>query len=157
MTMATLEDALIYATNAHKGQTDKAGLPYILHPIQVMLQMDTDEERILALCHDIPEDTNRTAHDVAHDLWMSAEWETWLGVLTHAKGTPYEDYIKQIRLYPTATKVKLADMNHNMSRLNGLPENDRARLLKKYQQGMKMLIPCHETCSGKNLSTRPGL
>jgi (p)ppGpp synthase/HD superfamily hydrolase len=141
MTMATLQDALIYATKAHKGQIDKAGLPYILHPIQVMLQMNTDEERILALCHDIPEDTNKTPHEVAYDLGMSGEWETWLGVLTHAKSVPYEDYIKQIKLYPTASKVKLADMNHNMLRLNELPEKDRTRLLKKYQQGMKLLIP----------------
>jgi hypothetical protein len=141
MTMATLEDALIYATKAHKGQIDKAGLPYILHPIRVMLQMNTNEERILALCHDIPEDANKTPYEVAYDLGMSGEWETWLGVLTHEKDIPYEDYIKRIKLYPIATKVKLADMNHNMSRLNGLPEKDRMRLLKKYQQGMKLLIP----------------
>jgi (p)ppGpp synthase/HD superfamily hydrolase len=71
---ATLEDALLYAIEAHKGQRDKSNLPYILHPISVMLQMDTDEERILALCHDIAEDTLKSPHDVARDLGMNSEW-----------------------------------------------------------------------------------
>ena len=82
---ATLEDALLYAVKAHKGQRDKSNLPYILHPLSVMLQMDTDEERILALCHDIAEDTSKSPHEVAHDLGMDSEWEKWLVVLTHVE------------------------------------------------------------------------
>jgi (p)ppGpp synthase/HD superfamily hydrolase len=136
---ATLEDALLYAIEAHKGQRDKSNLPYILHPISVMLQMDTDEERILALCHDIAEDTSKSPHDVAYDLGMNSEWETWLDALTHRKDMPYLDYIKQIKLYPTASKVKLADLNHNLSRLKNLPGKDQERLAKKYEGGIKAL------------------
>jgi len=136
---ATLEDALLYAIEAHRGQKDKSSLPYILHPISVMLQMDTDEERILALCHDIAEDTSKSPHDVAHDLGMNSEWETWLDALTHRKAMPYVDYIKQIRLYPTAAKVKFADLNHNLSRLKNLPVEDQERLSKKYAAGIEAL------------------
>ena len=138
--MTELEDALLYAIKAHKGQKDKSGFPYILHPLHVMLQMDSDRERILALCHDIAEDTSKSPHDVAHDLGMDSEWESWLTVLTHIEGVPYADYIKQIKDYPIAAKVKLADMKHNISRLNNLPAKDRARLLKKYGEGIKLLL-----------------
>jgi (p)ppGpp synthase/HD superfamily hydrolase len=136
---ATLEDALLYAIEAHRGQKDKSNQPYILHPISVMLQMDTDEERILALCHDIAEDTSKSPHDVAHDLGMNSEWETWLDALTYRKDIPYLDYIKQIRLYPTAAKVKLADLNHNLSRVKNLPAEDQERLSKKYAGGIEAL------------------
>lgn len=136
---ATLEDALLYAIEAHRGQKDKSNQPYILHPISVMLQMDTDEERVLALCHDIAEDTSKSPHDVACDLGMSPEWEIWLDALTHRKDIPYLDYIKQIKLYPTAAKVKLADLNHNLSRVKNLPAEEQERLLKKYAGGIEAL------------------
>lgn len=136
---ATVERALIYATRSHRGQKDKRGLPYILHPIAVMLQMETDEERILALCHDIPEDTVRSAQDVAEDLGMSDAWATSLEVLTHPPNMPYEEYILRIKPYPMAVKVKLADMDHNMSRLEGL--EDKERLMKKYTKGRELLTP----------------
>ena len=135
----TLEDALLYAVKAHKGQRDKSNLPYILHPLSVMLQMDTDEERILALCHDIAEDTSKSPRDVAYDLGMSDEWATWLAVLTHEKGEPYLDYIRRIKPYPIAVKVKLADLEHNLSRLKNLPAEDQGRLLKKYKGGIEAL------------------
>jgi (p)ppGpp synthase/HD superfamily hydrolase len=138
---ATLEDALLYAIEAHRGQKDKSNLPYILHPISVMLQMDTDEERILALCHDIAENTSKSPHDVASDLGMNSEWEAWLDALTHRKDVPYLDYIKVIKLYPTAVKVKLADLSHNLSRLKNLPAEDQGRLSKKYKGGIEALRP----------------
>ena len=135
----TLEEAIEYAAKAHKGQKDKSNLPYILHPLSVMLQMDTDEERILALCHDIAEDTSKSPHEIACDLGMDSEWETLLDVLTHKKSVPYLDYIKTIKLYPAAVKVKLADLEHNLSRLKNLPNEDQARLLKKYNSGIEAL------------------
>lgn len=136
---ATLEDALLYATKAHRGQKDKAGLPYILHPINVMVQMGSEEAMILALCHDIAEDSNKSPQQVAKDLGMSPEWATWLDALTHKKGVSYADYIKSIKPYPMAVEVKLADMKHNLSRLEGLPEKDKTRLMKKYQGGISAL------------------
>jgi len=134
----TLETAMIYAIKAHRGQKDLQGLPYVLHPIAVMLQMDTDEERILALCHDIPEDTGKPSQQVAKDLGMSPEWAVWLEALTHKKDTPYEEYIRGIKPYPTAVKVKMADMAHNVSRLEGLDDKDKR--LKKYENAMKLII-----------------
>ena len=135
----TLEEAIEYAAEAHKGQKDKSNLPYILHPLSVMLQMDTDEERILALCHDIAEETSKSPHEIACDLGMDSEWETLLDVLTHKKSVPYLDYIKRIKPYPTVVKVKLADLEHNLSRLKNLPMEDQARLLKKYNSGIEAL------------------
>lgn len=134
---ATVEDALIYATKAHKGQKDLAGLPYILHPIAVMLHMDTDEERILALCHDISEDTAKRPIDVAKELGMTDEWATWLEALTHKPGQSYEEYLNELKPYPVAVKVKLADITHNLSRLEGLP--DKNQRLEKYNKGLKSL------------------
>lgn len=134
----TLETAIIYAIKAHRGKKDLQGLPYVLHPIAVMLQMDTDEERILALCHDISEDTNMTAEMVANALNMSDEWATWLDALTHKKNMPYEDYIEGIKPYPVAVRVKIADMKHNLSRLDGLEDKDRRKV--KYEKGLKLII-----------------
>jgi len=141
MKPATIEDALIYAIKAHKGQVDKSGFPVILHPIIVMLQMHTNEERILALCHDIPEDTGKSPHLIALDLGMGYEWETWLDVLTHKNHEPYQDYIKKIAPHPIAVKVKLADMNHNINRLIGLPEEEgKICSLSKIYQHVALLV-----------------
>lgn len=104
-----------------------------------MLEMDTDEERILALCHDIAEDTSKSPHEIASDLGMDSEWETWLTVLIHKKGMPYLKYINQIKPYTAAAKVKLADLKHNLSRVKNLPPEDQGRLLKKYTGAIEVL------------------
>jgi len=56
--MSTLQRAIEIAVEAHKGQTDKAGMPYILHPLRLMFQMKTDNEKIAAVLHDVVEDSD---------------------------------------------------------------------------------------------------
>jgi len=63
--MATLERAIAIAAAAHAGQVDKAGQPYILHPLRVMLRVATEHERIAAVLHDVVEDTDVTLHTLA--------------------------------------------------------------------------------------------
>jgi hypothetical protein len=58
--MSTLEHAIALAACAHAGQVDKAGQPYILHPLRVMLRLSGADERIVAVLHDVVEDTPRT-------------------------------------------------------------------------------------------------
>ena len=120
--------AIIIAYNAHINQKDRSGLPYILHPIHLAEQMDTEEECIVALLHDVVEDTFSTTIIDA------------LKLLTHDKDTDYFEYIERIKTNPLAVKVKLADLKHNSdeTRLENITEKDIARN-KKYIKAIKML------------------
>lgn len=115
MTMTTLlETAIRIALDAHAGETDKAGQPYILHPLTLMLQMRTDEERIVAVLHDVVEDSAVTLDDLARAGFGAAVLEA-LALLTHdTAATAYDDYIAALAGNPLARAVKLADLAHNM-------------------------------------------
>jgi GTP diphosphokinase / guanosine-3',5'-bis(diphosphate) 3'-diphosphatase len=104
--------AITFAVKAHGGQLDKAGQPYILHPLRVMLSMKTETGRICAVLHDVLEDTDVTKNDIigAFGVDIYAVVET----LTKRKDEDYFDYIKRIRPHPTAKAVKLADLHDNM-------------------------------------------
>ena len=132
--------AIIIAYNAHMGQVDKAGIPYILHPVHLAEQMDTEEECIVALLHDVVEDTNVTMEELEKEF--SKTVIDALNLLTHDKETDYMEYIKQIKTNPIATKVKLADLKHNsdQTRLEGIQEKELDPTKpKKYQEAMKYL------------------
>ncbi len=133
--MLTLEDVLIFASKAHMGQKDLSGKPYILHPIAVMNSMDTDTERIVALLHDVTEDTKYTLEDL-RQIGITEEINTALCLLDKNNHENYEAMIKKIKHYPLARKVKIADLEHNMDlrRIIGreeMDEKDTARI-KKY-------------------------
>ena len=134
-----LEKALEVAYQAHQGQRSFAGRPYIFHPIRVMEQMDTDEERIVALLHDTVEDTYVTLDHLAD--WFSSTVVEAVDALTHRDGVPYLEYIeKQVALNPLATKVKLADLQDNM-RVDRLPKvtAGSAKRLIQYGQAVQIL------------------
>jgi (p)ppGpp synthase/HD superfamily hydrolase len=136
--MLTLEDAIIYATKAHKGQKDLSGQPYILHCLAVMMQMDTDTERIIAVLHDVIEDTKTSFRKLYADLNITEEMIDCLSLLSRLPNQDYFEYIKEIKKNPTARKIKIADLMHNMDfhRTLGreeMTEKDKNRIAKYYK------------------------
>ena len=136
--MPTLEDAIILATNYHKEQVDKAGEPYILHPMRVMLSMETTGEKIVAILHDVLEDTDTTLSYL--EEFFPGKLLVSVNALTHREGESYQHYLNRIPMYATAIRVKLADLRDNLSILS-LPEiKDRdVRRIKKHYDAYKFL------------------
>jgi (p)ppGpp synthase/HD superfamily hydrolase len=128
-----LEDAVLLAVQAHKGQTDKAGEPYILHLFRVMLRMEEEESRIIAVLHDVVEDTPVTL-DELRAAGYSERVLAALDALTRRKGEDYSAFIERVASNPVSRRVKLADLadNMNLERLPTVSDADRDRL-RKYQ------------------------
>jgi (p)ppGpp synthase/HD superfamily hydrolase len=139
--MSQLEKAIEIAFQAHKGDVDRAGQPYILHPLHVMMQMDSEEAQITAVLHDVVEDSDITLADLA-DSGFSTGVIDALALLTHDReSVAYEYYIAAIKGNPLAEKVKLADLENNMDirRLQApLSEEDLERL-NKYRRAWIVL------------------
>lgn len=131
--------ALKIAVEAHAGQTDKAGVPYILHPIHVAYAMETEEAFAAALLHDVLEDSDYTTSDL-RDAGIPENVLEALELLTHRKGTPYLEYIRALKENPIARAVKIADLAHNIDieRLPAVTERDLERV-HKYKTAMTIL------------------
>ena len=138
-TSTLLEKALKISTDAHLYQVDKAGVPYIFHPIRVSNRCSTDDERIVALLHDTIEDTEVTAEYLLMEGFPRNIVDAILSV-TRNEDENYEDFIKRSRLNPIGRQVKLHDLEDNMdiTRLNELTEKDLYRL-NKYIKAYKYL------------------
>jgi (p)ppGpp synthase/HD superfamily hydrolase len=111
--MPTIEDAIRLALDKHHGQTDKSGAPYILHPLRVMAQMQTETERIVAVLHDVVEDSDVTL-DALRDMGYSEEIAAAIDHLSRREGESYEQFIQRIKPHPLAVRVKLGDLTDNM-------------------------------------------
>jgi (p)ppGpp synthase/HD superfamily hydrolase len=111
--MPTLEDAIALAVEAHRGQRDKAGQTYILHPLRVMMRLETENERMAAILHDVAEDTPYTLERL-RELGYPEEVLGALDCLTKREGESYEAFIERVRPHPLARRVKLADLEDNM-------------------------------------------
>ncbi len=124
---------------AHKDQTDKGGMPYVFHPFHVAEQMQTEETVIVALLHDVVEDTDYTIDDL-QAMGFPEPVTDALTLLTHAKDVPYMEYVAAIKSNPIATAVKLADLRHNsdLSRLDSV-DDKTLRRVKKYQDSIVYL------------------
>ena len=103
--------AMKIAYNAHQGQVDQAGMPYIFHPFYLALQMDDEISCTVALLHDVVEDTDITLDELKQEFPESVI--SALTLLTHTKDVEYFEYVKKIKSNPIAKKVKLADIEHN--------------------------------------------
>lgn len=136
---APVSNALKIAMMAHKGQVDRSGAPYILHPLTVASHMDTEAGFIAALLHDVMEDSDYTAEDLL-EAGIPAFIVDALRLLTHDKSVPYLDYVSKIKDNDLAKAVKIADLTHNMdlSRLPFVTEKDWERL-EKYKRAMEIL------------------
>lgn len=130
--------AMLIAYNAHMNQFDKAGVPYIYHPIHLAEQMDTEVECIVALLHDVIEDTNTKIEELEANF--PNEVIEAIKLLTHDKNVDYMDYIKEIKKNPIAKKVKIEDLKHNSdeSRLDKITMKDIIRR-EKYKKALEIL------------------
>ena len=135
-----INKALSIAYNAHHGQYDKSGTPYIYHPTFLAAQMDTEDEIITALLHDVAEDTAVTLDDLKQEGFPQNVL-TALRLLTHTEGRDYNNYIDGIADNPLAATVKLADLAHNsdQSRSANLEPEEAARLKEKYGRAIRLL------------------
>lgn len=131
--------ALQLAYEAHHGQTDKTGLPYIHHPLHLAEQMPDEVTTIAALLHDTIEDTNLTIEDLQAEGFPADAIEA-VRRLTHDPSVPYLDYVRGLRDNPIAVTVKLADLTHNsdLSRLDAVTETDLQRR-EKYLKAINIL------------------
>lgn len=146
----TLQSALSYAELKHAGQVDKNGCPYIEHPIRVASYVDGETAKIVAVLHDVLEDTDATIDELrasgADDTIIEA-----LSLLCHSDDQPYLQYIKAISMNPLAKSVKLADLADNTDeyRLMLLPEETRDRLVRKYRQAFELLNTNKADCDSQ--------
>jgi (p)ppGpp synthase/HD superfamily hydrolase len=129
--MATLERAIEIAAKAHAGQVDKAGQPYVLHPLRMMLAVTTPEARMAAVLHDVVEDTAVTLEELRDEGFPAAVISA-VEALTKRDGEDYETFIRRVAPNPIAREVKLADLrdNSDLSRILEPTERDRERIAK---------------------------
>ena len=131
--------ALKLCFEAHKDQLDKSSLPYVFHPFHLAEQMDTEEATVVALLHDVVEDTDYTLEDLKN-MGFSEAVISAIALLTHEEGAEYMDYVKKIKNNEIARKVKLADLKHNsdLSRLDIVDEKALKRR-EKYLKAIEIL------------------
>lgn len=134
-----IDIALAIARKAHAGQVDKAGVDYIQHPLYVANQVKTEQEKAVALLHDVLEDSDITAADLLA-YGLSNEVVTAVQTLTKKKGQSYQDYLEKVKSNNLARVVKLADLKHNsdLSRLKTVSNTDYERV-KKYKNAIRYL------------------
>jgi (p)ppGpp synthase/HD superfamily hydrolase len=132
--------AMKFAYQAHQGQTDKSGLPYIYHPMHIAEQMEDESTTVCALLHDVVEDTHYTLEDLIQQGYPSEIIEA-LSLLTHNKDISYMDYVRKIKSNKIASTVKLADLQHNsdLSRLEVI-DDDALKRIEKYRKAMQILL-----------------
>lgn len=126
-----LNKAIILATTYHKGQVDKSGQPYILHPLWVMSNVESLKGKIVAILHDTIEDTQLTISDLINHGFCDDIVKA-IDILTKKKNQKYDDYIELVSKNDLAKEVKIEDLNHNMdlNRLKEVTEKDVKRYLK---------------------------
>ncbi|MCD8147536.1 MAG: GTP pyrophosphokinase [Clostridiales bacterium] len=131
--------ALLLAWDAHLGQWDRGGLPYIFHPCHLAEQMEDELTCTAALLHDVAEDTGWTLETLEMEGFPAPVLEA-LALLTHDPAVPYLDYVRALSANPIARAVKEADLRHNsdLTRLEVVTEKDLQRV-EKYQKALALL------------------
>jgi (p)ppGpp synthase/HD superfamily hydrolase len=145
--MASLERAIQLAVQAHAGQKDKGGEPYILHPLRLVFKLHGETERIVAALHDVVEDTDWTLERLRGE-GFAEEVLVAIDHLTRRKNEPYEDFIERVNTNALARTVKIADLRDNLdeSRLSQLADQDITRM-SKYRRALIGLLGSHTTVS----------
>ena len=131
--------AMQIAYEAHHGQVDKAGLPYIFHPFHLAESMTDEDCTVVALLHDVAEDTDWTIEALAEE-GFNKNVLIALKLLTHVPSASYMDYISRLSTCDIARRVKIADLRHNLdqSRIDHPDEKVKKRW-KKYAQALRLL------------------
>ena len=124
---------------AHKDQLDKSGMPYVYHPFHVAEQMETEETVVVALLHDVVEDTDYTLDDL-HAMGFPDNVVEALALMTHDDSVPYLDYVAKLKSNTIARAVKLADLRHNsdLSRMDKVDDKALERV-EKYKAAIRLL------------------
>jgi (p)ppGpp synthase/HD superfamily hydrolase len=137
--MPTLDDAILLAAQAHHGQTDRAGAPYILHPLRMMLHMTSETERIVAALHDVVEKTPLTPADLRQAGYAKDVLDA-VDCLTRREGETYQQLLERARSNPLARKVKIADLEDHLDlRWSRSIEGQDLDRLKRYQKAWQFL------------------
>lgn len=131
--------ALKLCFEAHKDQIDKSGMPYVFHPFHLAEQMTDEKTTVVALLHDVIEDTEYTLDDLKN-MGFSEDILSAIALMTHDDSVPYMEYVAQIKADPIAKAVKLADLRHNsdLSRLDKVTSYDLERA-EKYKKAIELL------------------
>ena len=135
-----IESAIQIAVAAHAGIKDKGGKPYILHPIKVMMRVETEEEQIVAILHDVVEDTDWTFDALRNEGFSETVIEALETVTKQSEDEDYEDFIKRSLRNDIGRKVKIADLRENLdvTRIGELSEKDIKRI-NKYKKALQTL------------------
>ncbi len=138
--MPTLEDAIVLAATAHRGQTDKAGQPYVLHPLRMMVRMANEAEQLTALLHDVVEDTPVTLEDL-RQAGYPEEVVRAVDALTRRDGEEYEAFVERAGSDPLARRVKIADLEDNLqlTRIADPQQKDHERI-ERYRRALAQLV-----------------
>ncbi len=138
--MSNLAKAISIAARAHQDQVDRAGAPYMLQLMRVMLAVHSEKEQIVAILHDLLEDTPWTLADLAIEGFSPAILRS-LDAVTHRKGESYPAYIARVKADPVAARVKLADMRDNLDllRLGSLSDEDLERAAKYHRHSLELI------------------
>ncbi len=140
--MPTIDKALQVAARAHEGQKDKNGQPYILHPLRVMSAVDGETTKVVAVLHDVVEDSSISIDDLRRE-GFGEEILAAVTCLTHHKDEPYADYVVRCKGNAVARQVKLADLEDNSRPSRALLRPDRIEpdmaRLRKYFLAYKYL------------------
>ena len=129
--------AMVLAYNAHHGQFDKGGMPYIFHPIHLAESMDDECSTCVALLHDTVEDTDVTIEQLQQEFPPAVV--DAIRLLTHEEGVEYFDYVRAIKKNPIAVKVKLADLAHNSDPTRVSNQGNAEKRRAKYAAARKIL------------------
>jgi GTP diphosphokinase / guanosine-3',5'-bis(diphosphate) 3'-diphosphatase len=137
--MGMLEKAIRLAAESHQGQVDKAGDPYILHPLRIMMLMCTEEEKMVAVLHDVLEDTATTPEILAREGFPPIVIDS-VKAITRGCQEGYFEYIERVKKNPIARIVKMRDLidNMNMGRIQNPTLRDMRRI-EKYQKAFTIL------------------
>jgi len=131
--------ALKLCFEAHKNQMDKSGMPYVFHPFHLAEQMQTEETTVVALLHDLVEDTDYTIEDLT-SMGFDKSITDAIALMTHADDVEYMNYVREIKNNPIARAVKLADLKHNsdLTRLDVVDQKALSRR-EKYLKAIALL------------------
>ena len=136
-----LEKAIQIAVEAHAGTKDKGGKAYILHPISVMMRVETEEEKIVAILHDVVEDTDWTFDALRKEGFSETVIEALETVTKYSEEEDYDDFIQRSLKNDIGRKVKIADLRENLdvTRIGELYSKDIERI-NKYKRALQTLF-----------------
>lgn len=138
--MSTMERAIAIAAEAHAGQVDKAGAPYVLHPLRMMLRMASNDERIVAVLHDVCQDCPGWTMERLRSEGFPEHLIEALRSVTKRDGEDYEDFVRRAAANRIGRRVKLADLHDNcdLSRIAAPSERDFERI-DKYRRAIDLI------------------